>query len=133
MTIDEARDEILAVFKAAWDTTGYSAVWSDLPSDPPSTDAPWARPMLRHATGGQSSLANATRLKLHTHTGTLWVQIFVPLGQGDTVGYTLAQLVLNAYRDARGAVWYRNHRFREAGNSGAFAQVNCLIDFSYDQ
>lgn len=132
-TLTAATDEMLAVFKAAWDLTGYAVVWSDIPGNPPATEAPWARVAVRHATGSQSSLAGSAGSKLHTHTGTLWVQIFVPLGQGETVGRTLAQQVLDAYRAARGAVWYRNHRFREAGNSGAFVQVNCLIDFSYDQ
>lgn len=131
-SIDEATDEMLTVFKDAWDLTGYAAVWSDIPGSVPQTEEPWARVTVRHADGGQTSLANAQGARMFTHTGTLWVQLFVPMGQGGTKGYELAQLVLSAYRSARGAVWYRNHRHREAGKSGAFEQVNCLIDFSYD-
>lgn len=132
MTPDAARDEMLAVFKTAWDTTGYAVTWSDVPGAVPPSSAPWARVVVRHAEGRQGSLTDANGAKLHTYTGTLWAQIFVPIGQGVSMGYTLARLVLQAYRDARGAVWYRNQRFREAGNSGAFEQVNCLIDFTYD-
>lgn len=69
---------------------------------------------------------------MFTHTGSIIVQIFVPMGDGMGPAYTLARLVLQAYRDARGAVWYRNHRFREVGDDGAFTQINCTIEFSYD-
>lgn len=133
MTPDAARDEMLAVFKAVWDVTGYAVAWSDIPGGkPPAAEEPWARVTLRHGPGGQSSLADSSGAKQHTLRGTLWVQLFVPIGQGVTKGYELAHTVLSAYRAARGAVWFTNHRFREAGNSGAFEQINCLIDFSYD-
>ena len=132
-TATAARDQMFGVFKSYWDTTGYSVVWSDTPGDPPVAAEPWARVVARHATGAQTALANGTGSTLHTHTGTLWIQLFVPLGQGESVGLALAQQVLDAYRAARGDVWYRNHRFREAGNSGAYSLINCLIDFTYDQ
>lgn len=129
---DAARDEILAVFKATWDLTGYAVVWSDNAAQPPAAEQPWARVTLRHADGRQTSLTNAGGAKKHTHVGTLYVQLFLPIGQGVTMGYPLARQVLQAYRAARGSVWYRNHRFREVGDDGAFEQINCLIDFTYD-
>lgn len=132
MTPEAARDEMLAVFKAAWDTTGYSAQYPDLPGKPPQAEEPWARITVRHELGGQTSLTNAAGAKKFTHVGSLFVQVFVPIGQGGSMGYPLAKLVLDAYRQARGAVWYRNHRFREVGNDGAFTQFNCIIDFTYD-
>lgn len=132
MSPDAAVDEMLAVFKGYWDTTGYAAVWSDNAAAPPLSETPWARVTVRHDTGGQSSLTNAVGAKKHTHGGTLWVQLFIPMGQGPAMGYTLSRAVLQAYRDARGAVWYRKHRFREAGDDGAYQMFNCLIDFTYD-
>lgn len=133
MTPEAAVDEIFGVFKAAWDSTGYAALWPHLPGSPPKDEeVPWARVVLRHADGGQNSLSNSNGARMFGHTGTLWVQLFVPSGKGLTQGYALAHLVLQAYRDARGGVWYRNQRFREAGTSGAFDQINCLVDFEYD-
>ncbi len=129
MTPDSARDEMLAVFKVLWDSLGYAVVWSDVPGAPPVTSSPWARVTVRTDDGRQSAIGS-TR---HTHTGTLWIQLFVPIGQGATPALTLAQRVLQVYREARGAVWYRRQRFREVGASGAFSQVNCLIDFTYDE
>lgn len=70
--------------------------------------------------------------KRYTQTGTLWVQVFAPVGDGMVTAYGLAQAVVNAYRTARGTVWYRNARMQEVGSSGAFEQINVLTDFTYD-
>lgn len=131
MTPEAARDEILAVFKAAWDTTAYSArvAWTDVQGDQPAGSDPWARCVVRHALGRQRSFGTP---KVQTMTGTLWVQVFGPMGEGSQSAYTLARVVAQAYRNARGTVWYRNIRIREAGASGAFQQINVLVDFTYD-
>ncbi len=131
-TPDQAIDLMLAVFKAAWDQTGYTARYPDNPGGPPQNAEPWARVTVRHALGGQTSLGNSSGSIKYTHAGSLIIQIFVPMGDGMGSGYVLARTVLKAYRDARGAVWYRNHRFREVGSDGAYTQINCTIDFSYD-
>lgn len=132
MTPDLARDEMLAVFKAAWDSTGYAAAYPDVPAEPPAA-APWARPTVQHATGGQATLSGANGARRWTNRGILTVQVFAPAGDGMKTAYDLAQRVLVAFRQARGVVWYRNHRLREAGTSGAFSQVNVLVDFTYDE
>lgn len=133
MTADQARDEMLAVFKAAWDATAAASNvgYPDKPFNPPS-NAAWARVSLRHANGRQSSLAGAMGTKRYTQTGTLWMQVFAPVGDGMVTAYGLAQAVANAYRTARGTVWYRNTRMQEVGSSGAFEQINVLTDFTYD-
>jgi hypothetical protein len=135
MTGDEARDEMLAVFKAAWDTTDYDAnvVYSDKDGRPANAAA-WARVVLRHADGGQASLADHDGKRRWKAIGTLWVQVYGPAGDGEVLTMALAQTVLNAYRTARGGgVWYRNPRKREAPSSGDFSQVNVLVDFQYDE
>lgn len=132
MTAEEARDEMLAVFKAVWDPTGYTVVWSDVPGAPPTTEQPWARVSVRHGPAAQSSLSSAAGVMKYTSVGTLWIQLFTPIGQGATLGYQKAQSILTAYRNASGDVWYRNHRLREVPSYRAFSQLNCLIDFTYD-
>lgn len=133
MTADEARDEMFTVFNNAWNLTPAAerVVFGDKPGAP-FTDA-WARVTLRHATGRQSSLSGAMGAKRWTQTGTLWVQVFAPVGDGLVTAYELAQAVVNAFRDAKnGTVWYRNSRLQEVGSSGAFEHINVLTDFTYD-
>lgn len=131
MTPDQARDEMLSVFKAAWDNTGFAALYTDVTGEVPATEDPWARVVIRHADGGQTGFG-ATQVKKYTQRGVLIAQVFAPIGDGSSKAYELVQLVLTAFSQARGTVWYRNQRFKEIGNSGAFEQMNVLIDFTYD-
>lgn len=131
MTPDQARDEMLAVFKAAWDTTGLGVTYTDVPGSVPSADEAWARVTLRHADGGQTGFG-ATEVKKYTNSGALTVQVFAPVGDGSTEAYRLAQLLLLAFSQARGSVWYRRMRIREAGADGAFEQINFITEFTYD-
>lgn len=133
MSFDEARDIINAVFKNYWDTTTFPAVYTDVPSDPPSNDTPWARLVLRHSRGGQSSLAGEIGTRRFNRVGTVFVQIFTPVGDGLTQGYNLAQGVVNAYEDARESVWFRNVQMKEIGSNGAYEQINVTATFEYDE
>lgn len=131
MTAQEARDLMFQVFQAVWNPL-YPVAWDDVSSEVPATDTPWARVTLKHATGRQASLSGVTGTQRFRQTGTIHIQIFSPVGQGKSEAYQLAQTVVNAYRDARLDVWFRNARLNEVGASGAFEQVNVLTDFSYD-
>jgi hypothetical protein len=133
MTPIEAQDEMLAIFKTTWDDTGYTATYDDLPGQVPA-NAPWARVTIQHDTGGQSSLASADSLRIFTHSGTLTIQVFTPKGGGNTKGYQLAHQVLTAYSPKQGGgVWFRNQRLKETRGDEGFAQINVLVDFSYDE
>ena len=133
MTPAQAVDVILGVFKAAWDGTGFPAVYDDVPGKKPTSETVWARATVRHATGNQSSIGGDVGSRRYTSRGTVFVQIFAPVGDGSTACYAAAQLVLNAYRDARNPdVWFTEQRMREVGSDGAFEQINVLATFSYD-
>lgn len=133
MTFSEARDAIMQVFYSVWSTTGYPVFWTDLPGDKPTTQIPWARVTLKHNLGGQASLSGETGCRMFNRSGTLFIQVFVPVGGANAKGYNLAQKVANAFEDAKIDVWFRNTRMREEGVSGAFEQTNVLTDFQYDE
>ncbi len=132
MTPEEAVDVMLDIFKAAWDPR--PALYDDKTGEIPTSETPWARATIQHATGGQSSLSGASGTKRHTEKGTVFVQVFTPVGDGSTACYQLAKLVRDAFRDARDAnVWFRNVFLTEIGISGAFRQINVQATFSYDE
>lgn len=138
MNFAEARDEMLSVFKAAWDTTELAAIYPDVPSTKPDTtqgqDSAFARAGVTHAGMRQASLAGEEGARRWNRTGFFWAQIFAPVGDGGQKADELAQLVVNAFQAKRDSeVWYRNARMREVPtNNSAFSQVNVLCDFSYD-
>lgn len=109
--------------------------WTDVPATAPdgisAVLTPWARVTIQHNEVTQSLAGEAGTRRFGRH-GTLFVQIFSPLGQGQSELYTLAQAVNNGFADARECVWFRNIRTREAKPSGAFEQINVLTDFTYD-
>lgn len=133
MNFADARDQMLKVFNDAWAPLGFPVVWSDVPGSAPTAETVWARVTVRHADGGQASLAGENGARRWNNAGVLFIQVFAPVGDGSTAAYSAAQTVANAYRDAKGLdVWFRNTRINEVGASGAFEQINVLTDFSYD-
>lgn len=134
MKTEDAIDIILQIFKDAWDPTGYLAIYDDQTGEIPTSETPWARATIKHATGGQSSLSGSSGTKRFTETGTVFVQVFTPVGDGSTACYQLATLVRDGYRDARDPqVWFKNVLLNEVGISGAFRQINVQATFSYDE
>lgn len=136
-TFKEAYDDILTIFKAAWDPTGYNAVYPNTKgsADVPTTTAPWARLVVQHSPGGQSTLSGATGAQRFDREGLLFVQVFIPSGEGLSEAYALAKIIADAYEGAStpNAVWFRNVRVNEIGPSGSWYQVNVVVEFIYDE
>lgn len=123
---------MLTVFKTYWDTTGFPALYPDVPGQEPATGV-WARATLRHSTRGPGSLTGGLGTMIYQAEGTLFVQVFAPVGDGMKKAYQYGMGVVHAFEDARLGVWFRNVRLNEVGRSGAFEQVNVLADFTYDE
>ena len=139
-TPEQAVDDILDVFKAVWDPTGFEVQY-DLEnfggssSSPPATQDPWTRVQVRHTTDSQASLTGGLGQTLYTATGVLTIQLFVPIGEGLVRGRQLARSVRNAYRgiSTPRQVWFRNARINEVGIDGDWFQLNIIVDFEYDE
>lgn len=131
-----AVDDILTVFKTAWDTTGYVALYENIGGTLPSGNSdPWARLTVRHNAGNLVSLTGGLSTQRYVREGTLFVQIFVPSGESLSEAYSLAELVSTAYEGETtpNGVWFKNVRVNEVGPDGHWFQVNLLIDFTYDE
>lgn len=134
-TYAQARSEMFALLKAAWDPTTFKMVWPDKPDAKPSGRTPWARTTLRHNLGGQATLANHAGVSRFRREGILTVQIFTPSGEGLSRAYDLAKIIADALEGAstsRG-VWFRNTRLNEVGPDGDWFQLNVTTDFIYDE
>ena len=132
LTFTEARDEILTLFKSAWDigASGIPLYYWDVPHDPPSADD-WARITVRHATGGNDAIGN----RLFFRTGLVTIQLFTKYGEGLTQNDTLAKVAVEAFQGQHtaGGVWFRNVRLNEIGIDGKWFNSNVLADFEYNQ
>ena len=131
-TYNEAKDEIFALFKTAWDTVGWNVIYQNIGSQqvPEGQSDPWARVQIIHATGGNDAIGDSLMIR----EGTFWAQIFVPLGEGLKEGYDLAKVVSDAFDGKRSLnVWFRNGRINEVGPDGEWFQINYLVDFEYNE
>lgn len=136
-TPEQAVDDILDVFKAAWDTTGFTAVYDEegVAGKIPATQDPWSRVSVRHATGEQASLSGGTGTKRYRSTGFVMMQIFTPIGESLVQARQLAQLLKVAYQGITTPrqVWFRRARLNEVGSDGDWYQINVIADFTYDE
>jgi len=131
MTTDEARDIMFDIIQTVATAQNIQLTFTDVPVTVPSSNLVWGRLTLRHAEGGQGSLTGGLGTVRYDATGTLWLQLFAPKGDGYTAGYQAAQHFLNALRKYRGSIWFRNMRVMERGEDGAFERVDVLTEFEY--
>lgn len=137
--ITQARDEILTRFRTEWLADGISSpvplTFEDFESDLASGNAPWARVTVRHATGEQATLTDGSGKNRFRRTGTVFVQIFTPFGDGLSKADALATIAARAFegKETPLHVWFRDVRYVEVGRDGQFYNVNVLADFEYDE
>lgn len=133
MKYSEARDVIFGIFKNSWDAK-YPVVWTDVNDSVPTDTTHWARVVLRHNSGRQTSLTNESGCVRYNRRGYLYVQIFSPIAMGHGAGYELAQSVTTAFQKAKHpTVWFRRVFITEVGQDGAFQQINVSVAFEYDE
>ena len=136
MNRTNARDEVMALLDDALDGETVSILW-DASEDPiPDAAATWVRIAMRHHASAQASLGPdlASQRRYRTR-GTLFAQIFTPLGDGQTESDRLSEIVVNAMRAARtpSGVLLRNAIAKEVGIDGSWFQVNAQAEFEYDE
>ena len=131
----EARNDTMGLISSVGTAQSVKVLYDDVLEDVPNGDTAWARAILRHTTGGQSSLMDNGGKHRYTRSGLLIVQIFTPMGDGLKKADTLS----TAFRDAVegvttvNGVWFNNVRINEVGRDGEWYQTNVLADFRYDE
>jgi len=134
VTFEQATDQILDLFIAAWDPA-IPIHYEDVRKQRSPSDEPWATTQIRHAAGRQTTLASANGSSRFAREGLLTIQIFAPGGKGLQDAYALAKVAVDTYEGSAtpGGVWFRNVRLNEVGRDGKFFQVNVLVEFLYDE
>lgn len=144
-TLTQARDEITALFKAAWDAAppsqGLTVLYDDVESDPPtSVAAAWARHSVRHnpVQPGQVTLGRGPDgRRRYRRSGLVLIQLFTPPGDGLSLSDQLATIARSAYQGVAttpGNVIFRAVSVSEVGKDvGGWFQTNVTAEFEYDE
>jgi hypothetical protein len=115
---------------------GVEIQWQGVSDDsPPDPQVSWVRVYIRHANGGQASLASNIGKRKWNRQGVLMVQCFVPLNKGGLdAARDIATALQNGIQGAAtdGDVWFRNATVNEVGRSDGWYQVNFSALFTYD-
>lgn len=133
--IATARDQIAAVFKAAWDPTGFPAIYQDVKQEKPAAGTTWARLTIQHSGGFQATLSGETGNRRFRRVGIGTVQIFTPFGDGLDSSDALAKIVHEAFEGVTttSGVIFRDVATVEVGIDGPWWNTNVTFSFEYDK
>jgi hypothetical protein len=140
----DALDELFGMVKAIFD----QAKWSDLfgytidvrwpgvaLATKPDMTKLWARVSFQIVSEPQASLSNAAGNKMYETTGLLYVQLFCPRNQPDSMdnGRELAVDMRNRFRHDSPSqeIWFRNQTVRELPETEENYPINVVVTFSY--
>lgn len=135
-----AKDTIAALVKSVTDAESVAhVVWEDTDADTvdqqPATLIPWVRVLIRHRSGGATSLPGAGGVKRNTKNGFCMVEIMTVPGDGNVTADALAQAFETAFEvrsNLNQVVWYTDVTSQEIGPSGGWYKTNVVAEFHYD-
>lgn len=131
-TYDQAYDLMMALFKAAWDTTGHEIFWENVENKRETDNTAFARIDISHSIGSQATLGGPARS--FRRVGAITIRIYTQAGKGLQESYQLAKVAADAFEGkSTGGIWFRNVRINEVGRQGAYYQLNVVVDFEYDE
>lgn len=148
-TYNQARDQIFALFKAAWDaqTTALAGYVPEVRyqglevGEKPDGSKHWCRISTQSVTEEQATLSTCVEepgKSRYESSGLVFVQIFSPKSEatGYEVGQQLAQVARNAFRGKKttpGEVWFRNVRINNISPENLLYRFNVVAEYEYDE
>ena len=138
MTRAEARDEMCKRVKDALEayatTKGLSItiVYDDVEGVPPGGKGCFFRVVPRHGDAGSHSLGAVGNRRFEA-TGVLFVQMFIPFGQGNKLADELDKALKDAVMSYDKGILFSRPSSKEVGKSGPWSQVNFSVWFAYDE
>jgi hypothetical protein len=145
-TPEQARKDIYGAVKTAWDagasTTGkvliFDNVTDDIPADEvASTGDPalWGAVKVESGASRQASLRGDGGLRRFRRVGVLFVELYIPAGNGLSLADEASKVVLDAIEGQTTAngVYFRNAQIREEGVSGPWFLTVVAVEFEYDE
>lgn len=126
-------NDIRAAIYARVATLGLETDWGDANIDQLPTGTSWIRPSVRFNIGGQQSLGGPNVATRRLRGGTVTVQVFTPLLEGEEPGDVITnQLVLLFEGQRDGPVFYRDVTLRDVGRDESYWQQNVTARFECD-
>lgn len=128
-TINQARS---AIYERIG-TLGLPTDWGDANfEDTPTADV-WIRPSVRFASGGVTSLGGQTVATRRARGGTIIIQVFSQIGQGEEPGDVVTDQLVRLFEGMRdGPIMYSNVAVRDIGREESWWQTNVQAEFDFE-
>lgn len=138
-TYDEARDVLSAFSTTEWEAAvagvaaGAPLHYTNLNADPPEVPQVWGRLHVQFRDGTRASLGSDN--PRFRRFGSLFIMIFVPIGEGTQDADRIGDALTAAFEDAGAIdnVWFRDVGYRDVGPDGTYHQVNFEAQFTFDR
>lgn len=136
-TPDQAIDEMLTVFKTAWDSnllsTGISVVYEGVAKEIPNGSDPWVYVSVQHSDGGEANLFGSDTTRRYRNLGFLVFSIYTPFGDGLDLADNLAQVITDTFMGSTPhSVTYITASPTYVGQVGSWYMTNTIVEFRYD-
>lgn len=133
LTPDEADKAIQARFTTMWGTTTPIA-WDNKTFDAEGLNVAYVRLSVQFALGSQSAMGLIGD-RCYRNTGTVFVQVFTPVGGGKSPNTVLATQARNVFRGVQlpGGLWFRDEGITHVGPEGRWYQQNVTANFIFDE
>ncbi len=141
-TVEEARTEIIALFRTAWEANATSLavplVYENVTGSgiPEGEDAngrvlPWARLSVRQLVENQETLG-APGNRRFLNEGIATAEIYTAIGDGHTLGGELARIGKLAWRGTSTAsgIWFTQVTSREIGADRGWFRIDVVANFN---
>lgn len=144
----EAKDEMLSLLKAAWDSES-GAVVGYIPeiryeavekADQIDRSKYWIYATIQAVDEEQATLSDCVGVpfqKRYNAAGLVFIQLFAPKSdeEGEAKLEQLAAIAKKAFRGKTtvGSIWFRNVRIKSVDPEALFYRLNVVAEYEYDE
>ena len=135
---NEVVDALMTFVTDTWNAAanGASLFYDNQDAERPDVPALFGRTVVRHTFGERVTLGSAGHgSKVNRRHGDLYIQMFVPQGDGQESLRALADTMAFALEDASFTLGVRlgDTQINELGTDGVYWQINVVTGFNYDR
>ena len=137
-TQNEVVDSLMTFVTSTWvaAANGAPLYYDNQDAERPDVPSIFGRTVVRHTFGERASLGSAgSGSKVNRRYGDLYIQMFVPQGDGQEKLRALADSMAFALEDASFTIGVRlgDTQINELGTDGVYWQINVVTGFNYDR
>lgn len=137
LTLSEAYDDIMMMFKEGWGTTGFKAFYEDVEDERKPNDEPYVKAEVNFGDSRQNGFGGGHdgSEKLFMRYGDFRCKIHTLAGNGLSESLVLAKVVLDSFegKHSPGGVWFRSTNTEDIGRNGTFRIFEVAVFFTFDE